>query len=76
MESIQQWCDIVNFLTSVGSYEEQIIDKHEHDLDIKLNHDHNPIPKSVVKMEDLYDIKDRFKKNINSKLKVLLWDLK
>ena len=59
--------DIINFLTSEGSYEKQIIDEHEHDLQIKQNQDQNPIPKSIVKMEDIYDLKDRFKKVTNSK---------
>lgn len=55
------------FLTSEGSYEEQIVDEHEHDLQIKHNQDQNPISKSVVKMEDFYDLKDRFNKITNSK---------
>ena len=59
--------DIVNFLTSEGSYEEQIIDEQEHDLQIKNDQNQNPIPKSVFKMEYLYDLKDRFKKVTNSK---------
>lgn len=28
----------------------------------------NAMPKSVVKLEDLYDLKDRFKRSTNSKL--------
>lgn len=59
--------DIVNFLTSEGSYEEQIIEEHERDIEIKNNLDISPIPKSVVNVEDLYDLKDRFKKITNSK---------
>lgn len=31
-------------------------------------HEENSIPKSVVKLEDLYDIKDGFKPEINTKL--------
>lgn len=59
--------DIINFVTSKGSYEEQIIDEHEHDL--KINHKQytNPIPKSAVNMQYIYDLKDRFKKTTNSK---------
>lgn len=36
---------------------------------MQINHKQgqNRIPKSVVKMEDLYDLKDRFKKTTNSK---------
>ena len=30
----------------------------------------NAIPKSVVKLEDLYDLKDRFKMSTNSKLQI------
>ena len=30
----------------------------------------NSIPKPVVKLEDLYDIKDRFKPVINAKLQI------
>ena len=59
--------DIVNFFTLEGSYEEQIVDKHEHDIEIRNNLDLNPFPKFVVKMEDIYDLKDRFKKITNSK---------
>ena len=59
--------DIIDFLSSDGSYEGQIIDEHEHDLQIENKHDANQIPKSIVKMEDLYDLKDRFKKTTNSK---------
>jgi len=60
--------DILNFLTSEESHEDQIIDESEHDLQLKQKLNENPIPKSVVKLEDLYDIKDRFKKVTNSKL--------
>ena len=62
--------DIIDFLTTEGSYEEQIIDEHEHDLQINHKQDQNPIPKSVVKMEDLYDLKDGFKKITNSKTQI------
>jgi len=64
--------DIINFLTSEGSYEEQVIDEHEHGLQIKHKQHQNPILKSIVKMEDLYYLKDRFKKTTNSKLRVPL----
>jgi len=59
--------NIIDLLTSEGSYEEQIIDEHEHDLQINHKNDQNTIPKYVVKMEDLYDLKDRFKNITNSK---------
>lgn len=60
--------DILNFLTSNKSYDDQIIDESEHDLQMKQRLEENSIPKSVVKLEDLYDIKDRFKQVTNSKL--------
>lgn len=53
--------DILNFLTFEGSYDDQIIDESDHDLPLKHKFNEIPIPKSVVKLEDLYDIKDRFK---------------
>ena len=59
--------DIVHFLTSEGSYDSQILDENEHDIQIKEEQDENPIPKSVFKLEDLYDLKDRFKRVTNSK---------
>jgi len=55
-------------LTSEGSYDEQIINERDHDLQLKQRLNENPIPKSMVKLEDLYDIKDRFKMVINAKL--------
>ena len=60
--------NIVNFLTSKGSYSNQIIDKDHHDRKIQQNSTDNAIPKSVVKLEDLYDLKNRFKRSTNSKL--------
>ena len=60
--------DIVNFLTSEGSYSNQIIDEDHHDQQIQQNGTDNAIPKSVVKLEDLYDLKNRFKRSTNSKL--------
>lgn len=60
--------DILNFLTSEGSYDEHIIDESDHDLQLKQRLNENPIPKSMVKLEDLYDIKDRFRKVTNEKL--------
>ena len=60
--------DILNFMTSEKSYDDQIIDEEDHDLQIASKSNENPILKSVVKLEDLYDIKDRFKKVTNAKL--------
>lgn len=60
--------DILNFLTSDKSYDEQIIDEDDHDLQITLRNNENLIPKSVFKLENLYDIKDRFRKVTNAKL--------
>eukprot|EP00253_Pinus_taeda_P029731 PITA_29731 len=60
--------DILHFLTSDKSYNDQIIDENDHDLQMKEKHEENSIPKPVVKLEDLYDIKDRFKHVTNSKI--------
>lgn len=60
--------DILHFLTSDKSYDDQIIDESDHDLQMKEKHEENSIPKPVVKLEDLYDIKDMFKQVNNSKL--------
>lgn len=60
--------DIVNFLTSEGSYDEKIIDENEHDILLKQKANENPIPKSLIKLEDLYDLKDKFKKVTNAKI--------
>ena len=48
----------------------QQLDEHEHDLHIEEKKDNNPIPKYIVKKEDLYDLKDRFKKVTNSKTQI------
>ena len=74
LDNITNWrvfnddADIVNFLTSEGSYSNQIIDEDHHDRQIQQNSIDNAIPKSVVKLEDLYDLKSRFKRSTNSKL--------
>ena len=60
--------DIINFLTSEGSYDNQIINEDQHDNQLKQKTSENTIHKSVVKLEDLCDLKDRFKKPTNSKL--------
>ena len=60
--------DIVSFLTSEGSYTNQIIDEDQHDQQLQQDSTNNAIPKSVVKLEDLYDLKDQFKRSTNSKL--------
>ena len=59
--------DIIYFLTSEGSYDSQILDENEHNIHIKKEQDENPIPKSIVKLEDLYDLKYKFKRVTNSK---------
>lgn len=59
---------ILNFLTFDKSYDDQIINESDHDLQMKEKLEENSIPKPVVKLEDLYDIKDRFKHVTNSKL--------
>ena len=58
----------LNFLTYDKSYDDQIIDESEHDLQMKQRLEENSIPKVVVKLEDVYDIKDKFKQVTNSKL--------
>eukprot|EP00253_Pinus_taeda_P026068 PITA_26068 len=50
------------------SYDNQIIEEDEHDSQIKETPQENAIPKPVVKLEDLYDIKDRFKLVTNTKI--------
>eukprot|EP00253_Pinus_taeda_P027377 PITA_27377 len=60
--------DILQFLTSEKSYDDQIIEENEHDIQMRSKHEENSIPKPVVKLEDLYDIKDRFKPVTNTKL--------
>ena len=60
--------DSLNFLTSDKSYDDQIIDESEHDLQMKEKLEENSIPRRVVKLENLCDIKDRFKQVTNSKL--------
>lgn len=59
--------DIVIFLTLEGSYDDQIIYENKHGLELKKNADENPIPKSIVKLEDICHLKDRFKKVTNAK---------
>eukprot|EP00253_Pinus_taeda_P024238 PITA_24238 len=51
--------DILNFLTFDKSYDDQIIDEGDHDLQMKEKQEENSIPKPVVKLEYLCDIKDR-----------------
>ena len=58
----------MSFLTSEGSYTNQIIDENQHDQQLQQDSTNNAIPKSVVKLEDLYDLKDWFKRSTNSKL--------
>ena len=60
--------DIVSFLTSEGSYNNQIIDEDQHDKQLQQDSTNNAMPKSIVKLEDLYDLKDLFKISTNSKL--------
>lgn len=55
-------------MTSKKSYDDQIIEEIDHDFQMGGKHKENSIPKPVVKLEDLYDIKDRFKPEINTKL--------
>lgn len=54
-----------------------IIDKDQHDMEIKKETtwlsetvDENPIPKSVVRLEKLYDLQDKFKMVTNFKIQL------
>lgn len=60
--------DIGSFLTFEGSYTNQIVDEDQHDRQLQQDSTNNAMPKSVVKLEDLYDLKDHFKGSTNSKL--------
>jgi hypothetical protein len=78
-DNITNWCvfnddvDIINFISSEGTYENDIIDEESHDHELKKSSPddkikyENIIPKSVVKLEDFYDLKDIFKKPTNCK---------
>lgn len=65
--------DIINFLTYEGIYEYRVIDEQTHDLEINKYFKGDNlrieifIPKSIVKLEDFYDLEYRFKKHVNSK---------
>ena len=60
---------IINFLSSEGTYENDIIDEesHDHELNKSSPHDKikskNIVPKYVVKLEGLCDLKYIFKKH-------------
>lgn len=58
----------MSFLTSEGSYTNQIIHEDQHDQQLQQDSTNNAIPKSIVKLEDLYDLKHRFKRSTNPKL--------
>lgn len=51
--------DIVSFLTSEGSYTNQIINEDQHDRELQQDNTNNAMPKSIVKLEDLYDLKEQ-----------------
>jgi len=48
--------DIIRFLTSKGSYDDQIVDEDQHDNQLKQETANNYIPKSIFNLEDLYDL--------------------
>lgn len=56
--------DIVSFHTLEGSYNNQIIDEDQHEKQLQQYSTNNAMPKSVVKLEDLYDLKDGFKRDL------------
>ena len=64
--------DILDFLTSEESYLDQVIDEDEHDPQLNKSNEKNALPKPVVKLEDLYDLKDRFEKVTTANFKVQL----
>ena len=49
--------DILRFLAYEGSHDDKIIDENEHDNQLKQKSNQNPIPKFVVKLEEIYDLK-------------------
>lgn len=65
--------DTINFLTSKGTYENHVINEQTHDPEMNksLKGDNfrteNFIPKSMVKLKDIYDLQYRFKKLVNAK---------
>ena len=54
--------DILSFLTSEKSYDDQITNEDGHDNQLKQKIEDSPIPKSIVKIEYIYDLKGRFKR--------------
>ena len=65
---------IINFLTMQEMFKGSIIDEDQHDMEMKKETtrlfktvDENPIPKSVVRLEKLYDLQDKFKMVTNFK---------
>ena len=64
---------ILQFFRFEKTFKDQIIDEEEHDeaikeeaLDMGNNH-YNTTPKSIIRMEQLYDLHDKFKRVTNSK---------
>lgn len=60
--------DNLGLLTSKRSYSHQITDEDEHDRQLNKSCEENYLPNPVVKLEYLYDLKDRLKKVTNCKL--------
>lgn len=58
----------MSFFTSEGSYFDQIINEDEHDRQLNKSYAENSLPKLIVKLEDLYALKDRFKRVTNCNL--------
>lgn len=54
-------------MTLEGSYNNHLIDEDKHDKQLQKDRINNSMPKSVVKLEDLYDLKDWFKRSTKSK---------
>lgn len=65
---------IINFLTMEDTFKGLVIDKDQHDVEIKKGMieppkttQENPIPRSMVKLEKFYDLHDKFKRVTNCK---------
>ena len=63
----------INFLALENTFKGSVIDEDQHDAEIKKEitkppktSKENPIPRSVVKLEKFYDLRDKFKRVTHS----------
>lgn len=63
--------DTLIFITSEGYYSNQIIGEYECNKQLNKSTEENSLPKPVVKLDDLYDLKYMFKMVTNCKLQSL-----